>query len=198
MPYVAIILGLGYFRNAWCAILLYHVGIILVISVDGHWDLIADLFHGWRFLPAVGAVVLGGGGGVVLNMLWPWIGLEPVDALESLGLKNGSWLAFAVYFCLVNPCLEEIYWRGHLARESTRPSLEDGVFAGYHLLLLAYFVTWPWALLSCVVLFGAAWLWRRLAQIDRALLLPLISHVVANTSIIVVLHLKSGMPIPFR
>jgi hypothetical protein len=197
VPYIAIIIGLEYCSNAWIAILLYHAGVILIISIDGHWDLIADLLHGWRLLPAVGAILLGGLGGMVLWLIWPWMDLAPVEKLATMGLKGGSWLGFAVYLCLVNPCLEEIYWRGHLARETSRPSLEDGVFAGYHVLVLAHFVAWPWVLLSFAALMGAAWTWRRLAKVDRGLLLPLLSHVVANTGVVVVLHVKSGMPIPF-
>ena len=89
----------------------------------------------------------------------------------------------------MNPVLEEWYWRGVLGSPSRMPTPNDAAFAGYHVLVLAVFVPWPWALAVAVVLVGAAWLWRQLVARHGGLVIPVVTHAVADLSVIVTAEL---------
>ena len=191
IPYLAMILGLHVFQSAWIAFVIYH-GLILV-SLLGSKDRTfwAELICGWDWKLGLGAVVFGLGGGVVLYFLAPMAGvnktmIEPI--ISRLGLQGISWLIFVWYHSLVNPWFEEILWRGKLGSKNSRPVLNDLLFAGYHLLVLVLFLDWIWMALAVVLLTLAGWLWRQMRQRNGGLLLPVISHMAADASIMVVVY----------
>jgi membrane protease YdiL (CAAX protease family) len=71
--------------------------------------------------------------------LWPWLAVPPAinSHLQSIGLTADSWPYFIAYFIIINPWLEEFFWRGFLVNLSRKIVLNDLLFAGYHLLVLA-------------------------------------------------------------
>lgn len=194
IPYLAMILGLHIFQSAWMAFAVYH-GLILVFLLGkkdkGLWK---ELLQGWDGKLGLGAVVFGLGGGVVLYVLSPMAGInkpmtQPI--LSLLGLQGKWWLLFVFYHSLVNPWFEEILWRGKLGNKSARPILNDFLFAGYHLLVLVLFLDWIWMVLAMVLLSLAGWLWRQMRRRHNGLLLPVISHMAADTSIMAVVYFIS-------
>jgi len=60
------------------------------------------------------------------------------------------------------------------------------VFAGYHILVLAWFIKLPWLIIAFIVLTAAAYIWRYTASKLEGLVVPLLSHIAADVSIIAV------------
>lgn len=187
-PYVAVLVGLYGFSSAWAAVLLYQAGTVaFMIGIrDGAWW---RRFRGWNTRWAIVLALFGAAGGLLLHLLWPWLHvaerLRP--ALGELGVSSSGTAAFLLYFALLIPWTEELLWRSYLAGTSRRPNVGDVVFAGYHPLVLRYFLSWPWVVLATLILVLAGWLWRRLAARFDGLLLPVISHVIADVSVVAVL-----------
>ena len=65
-------------------------------------------------------------------------------------------------------------------------SWTDLAFAGYHILVLAWFIKVPWLVIAFIVLTVAAYIWRYIASKLEGLAVPLLSHIVADVSIIAV------------
>ena len=185
LPYIAILVGLCGFRNGWLAFAIYHLGIVLVISVGRRWGLARELARGWKWWLALTGMVFGALGCVFILLFLPHLGLAPglAGKLAGLGLSGFSWTLFVAYHALVNPWLEELYWRGLLGSKAWHPVVEDFAFAGYHILVLAFFVAWPWLMVAFVALAVAGWAWRGMARRSGGLLVPALSHLVADASV---------------
>ncbi len=194
LPYAAVMLGM-FFRSAWGALLGFHAALLIVLLRP------QARKHASRLLaPAPMRVILplacmGLLGGLGLWLVWPFAGLDGVYAqtVYSLGLKDSAWLLFIAYFTLVNPWLEEWFWRGFLADTSRGPSGVDAAFGGYHLFILVLFVSPGWMMTAFIVLLVTAWVWRRASQKDRSLLPAVIAHMLADFSILLVLVVKAGI-----
>lgn len=187
MPYVTVGLGLHIFHNAWAAILGYHAGILLLL-----WR--ADFasrhpFHvtgkPWWLVFAL----LGGLAGLALVFLWPHVFVAPSleGTLVRWGLTSASWPWFIAYGGLVNPWLEELYWRGWLGNDTRSPVGEDAAFAGFHLVVLAPFISIFWLVAVFLILTVTGWLWRQVTRREQSLLPAALCHLVADVSILVVI-----------
>ncbi len=191
IAYVSMVLGLYVFHSAWAAFGFYHGLILVVMLSDKNRSYWHELITGWDWRVGAGAIVFGFGGGVVLYLLAPLAGIDSLmigPVLSRLGLQGGSWLLFVFYHSLVNPWFEEVFWRGRLGCDHKRPVLNDVFFAGYHILVLVLFLDWIWILLAAVILTLAGWLWRQMRQQRQGLLLPVISHMSADASIMAVVY----------
>lgn len=192
IPYLAMLVGLHVLGNAWLSFLIYH-GLVLV-AVGRRSELWRDLIRGGTFKLGAAAVVFGVLGGVVLRLLAPAAGVDAqliTPALQKLGLSGTGWLLFVGYHALINPWFEEILWRGKLGSDAPTPVAGDALFAGYHVLVLMLFLAWIWIALAFVLLVFAAWFWRQLRRRQGGLLLPVLSHLAADASIMGVVYLLS-------
>ena len=191
IPYVAVILGVHVLSSAWASILAYHAGILLVLSISRGWRL-GPAPRSRRSLIALVILIVGAAlVGPVVYGLWPTMrldGLAIESELAGLGLTGAVWAAFIVYYFTVNPVLEEMFWRGALGSESVRPAVNDGWFAGYHLLVLIEFVAAPWVVLGFLGLLATAWFWRQLVREFGGLAIPIVSHAAADASLILAIH----------
>jgi len=186
IPYVAVLVGLYALHSAWAAVLLYHAGIAAVWLAAGRRPGLRSLFAGLRATLAVPLVLGALAVGPLVFFAWPHAALEPEmrALLARFGLSGGSLAAFAVYSALANPALEELFWRGALLDGARRPAPGDALFAGYHALVLALVVEWPFALAAVVALAAAAWLWRLAAIRCGGLAVPCLSHLSADLAVI--------------
>jgi hypothetical protein len=188
IPFAAVATGLFAAHSAWAAILLYHAGILAVLCTGGRRRVFLKAFKGWCTAAGVAGAVTGAFAGIVIYVLWPYIetsngGLRFM--LSRFGLTGSSWIAFAVYYATVHPLLEEMQWRGNDLSRGPGSSWLDAAFAGYHVLVLQYFISPLWIAVSFLVLFLISWLWRTLAGRFDGLAVPLLSHTVADASIII-------------
>jgi membrane protease YdiL (CAAX protease family) len=187
-PYISMIIGLYIFKSAWLAFILYHLFILFSIREEKSFKI---LIKGWDNKIGFGAIIFGLLGGIVLYLLAPYaeINSEVLQpALKDLGLYGIWWLLFVIYHFLVNPWFEEIFWRKKLGNNSTKLVTNDFLFAGYHVLVLALLLEWLWILVAFIILVIAAWLWRQLATRYKGLLLPVLSHMAADASIMLIVY----------
>jgi hypothetical protein len=191
LPYAVVALGLYGLRQGLLAIALYDLGMAAWLLAVRRRGRPLALTRG-KVEPGVllGLLGLGAAAGPLLHLLWPVLSLDPGwEALRAdAGLIGWRWSAFLLLFAVPNPVLEELVWRGSLGGDRRGPDASDLAFGLYHVLVLCYFVAWPWALLTGVALALAAWVWRRVAGASGGLLVPTLSHLAASLSLAFVLQ----------
>lgn len=190
VPYIAVGVGLLAARSAWAALLGYHLGILALLTLSGEWRIagrfrMQNPLHAW-----IGAAIgLLAGAGVFV--LWPFANVSPDlhPTLLAWGLNLRTWPPFILYFALVNPWLEELYWRGWLGDASRLPALSDFFYSGYHLIVVFPFVGWFWLAFIFLMLAFVGWMLRQAARRGRSLLAPSLLHLTADASILFVIFL---------
>jgi membrane protease YdiL (CAAX protease family) len=108
--------------------------------------------------------------------------------LAEFQLKGLSWILFMPYFCLLHPVLEEMFWRGSPIGKPGDKNYRDILFGGYHVLVLAYFIKSEWVIISFFILAFVSWMWRVISYKTDGLLIAFLSHVLADSSIIIALN----------
>lgn len=190
IPYITIGIGLLVLHNAWIAILSYHLGIVIVLLVENQKPSIKQLFQCRNYAITVAAMVLGAVGGILLYLLWPVLAI-PGDLeiyLHNAGLNSITWPFFLAYFVLINPWLEEYYWRSYLNSPSKRLVLNDLWFSGYHILVLAGNIGATWLFPVFAVLLLGAWFWRQANRWNQGILASVVSHIAADLSVMTVIY----------
>jgi len=195
-PSVAVLLGLYGLHSAWAAVLLYHFGIVafaLVLrrrrSSDPTDETIPLSELGRRTLRwMLPVTIMCALSGVAFYLLWDWI-VQPGVSLSSWlgerGMSGWSWWLFVPYFGLLHPVLEELHWSRLVAGLPSQVGLFDALFAGYHLLVLASLVRWPWLLLIFVILVCSSVFWRQMYRSRETRFVPLLTHGAADLSIVI-------------
>jgi len=190
IPYITIGIGLLIFHNAWLAILGYHTGMVAVLLLSKTGITIKRAFQGNKYWIPLITALAGANGGILLYILWPLLSV-PDDInlyIRSIGLNERTWPVFLAYFTLINPLIEEYYWRGYLASAAKRIVLNDLLFSGYHLIVLAGQMETIWLF---VVFFGltvGAWFWRQMNRLNGGLLASAVSHITADITVILTIY----------
>ncbi len=190
VPYLAVMLGLLLFHNAWVAILTYHAGMTAVMLLSKLVVPLKRIIRSTNHNLLIFSVVIGASGGILLYLLWPLLSV-PSDIsayMQSIGLTAATWPYFIVYYVIVTPFLEEYYWRGCLGSSATRPVLNDFLFAGYHLIVLSGKMGTLWLAVVFLVLSTAAWYWRQISRITGGLLAATLSHMAADIAVILAIY----------
>ncbi len=188
IPYAAVVAGMYLLHSGWAAILLYHLGMLILLACDRRRSWAPLLKQGWRLGWGLTAMTLCLLSGPIVYTLWPLLEVPDIalrDNLAFFGLQGNSWLLFILYFSTAHPILEEIYWRGYLRDDSPGLSPLDPLFAGYHLLVLSFFIRVTWLPLPLAVLTAAGWCWRYLNHKLNGLAVPALSHLAADTAIMI-------------
>jgi len=139
LPYITVGVGLVALRNAWVAILSYHLCMVIILFFARTKIPFTQIHARSNYKILIVVSILGGAGGLLLYLFWPLLAI-PKDIsiyLQNIGLTSSIWPYFLVYFILVNPWLEEYYWRGYLGSNSQNITLNDLLFSGYHIIVLA-------------------------------------------------------------
>ncbi|HKY54050.1 MAG TPA: CPBP family glutamic-type intramembrane protease, partial [Anaerolineales bacterium] len=161
LVYLAVIIGLFWFRDAWSALLGFHLSIIVSLFYAKPNLPVAVLFKSTNAKWIILSILLCGSSGVSLYFLWPLFGVanDISEQTISLGLNPHNWLFFITYFALVNPFIEEYFWRGYLGDATRNFYISDAIYAGYHVLILigrAHLIS----IMFCMaVLTFTGWLW---------------------------------------
>lgn len=190
VPYLTVSIGLLIFHSAWLAMLSYHAGMVVILSLSKTGFSSKRAFKCNNFwIPLITALV-GAGGGILLYILWPLFAVpDEINAyLRSIGLSEGSWTAFLVYFILINPWLEEYYWRGYLGTDARGITLNDLLFSGYHLIVLAGYIEAVWLVVLFLGLVIGAWFWRQMNRLNGGLLASTASHIAADITVILTIY----------
>jgi len=193
LPYLAVGLGMFWFRNAWAALLGFHLAIILSLLIAGSSVPLRTLFQSTNFRWVLLSLAFSGSGGLILYLFWSSLGItsDLSGHVGSLGLNSSNWIAFIAYFSLVNPFIEEYFWRGYLGSPAKGPYLSDFIYAGFHALILVGNVPAGSIVFSLIVLVLAGWFWRQVARQDNGLLAPVLGHMAVDFTILVVVYRMS-------
>lgn len=183
-PYVAVVVFWCGLSTAWPAVLAYHAQILFWARKS---DRRAHLRGRMRArdvalsLPAALA-------GPLVYMLLPFMTRTDLSAwLAGHGLSRASLLIMIPYFGLVHPVLEQVHW----APLRRRTPLAHLCFAGYHAFVLYSLLTPAWLILCVAVLTLASLLWARLTDRSNSLAMPVLSHILADTGIILAACLRA-------
>lgn len=191
IPYIAILFGLFVFKNAFIAISFYYVGIMIFSSTTGGSRFIKSIFSGWDIRIAVFAVIMGGLSGVIVYSMWNVSALESIilkDVFAEYGLKGIRIYFFAALAIVVNPAIEEVFWRGLLGVKDRRINWLDAAFAGYHVPALLLVIKPLMAIPSFITLCGAGWGLRFIKNNLGGLLVPYLAHLAADMSIVAAIY----------
>lgn len=186
LPYLAVAIGLLWVHHAFLTLLGFHVAILFSLILARSPIPITILFKSQNIRWVVLNILLCGSSGISLYFLWPYLGLVsnlPAH-IESLGLTRDTWPLFITYFTLVNPLIEEYFWRGYLGSPTRWLHPSDFLYAGFHGLILMEKVQTGAVLYSLGVLVLAGWFWRQLAHADEGLLAPMLGHMAADFAIL--------------
>ncbi|MFC1900973.1 type II CAAX prenyl endopeptidase Rce1 family protein [Chloroflexota bacterium] len=193
IPYITIGIGLLVFHNAWLAILSYHAGMVAVLLLSKTGITPKQAFKGNRYWIILISALVGAGGGILLYVLWPLLSV-PDDInlyIISIGLNEHTWPVFLAYFVLINPFIEEYYWRGYLSASTRWITLNDLLFSGYHLVVLAGQMEIIWLIAVFFSLAIGAWFWRQMNRLNGGLLASTVSHITADIAVILTIYFIS-------
>lgn len=192
LAYLAVGMGVFHFHSAWAALIGFHIAIVSSLLVARPNIPLKILVRNHRFQWILLSVAMCGSSGLTLYLLWNYFGFAPDlrAQVRSLGLNRTSWIPFIAYFALVNPWIEEYFWRGYLGSHTTNPSVSDFLYAGFHGLILINKVQIGSIVFGLTALVLAGWFWRQIARVDGGLLAPALGHMAADLAILSVLYLQ--------
>ena len=193
LPYLAVWAGLFYFKNAWFTLIGFHIAILLALSAARPNIPINILFKSKYPKWIIASVLLCGGSGLALYFLWDVFDVAndlPLQ-LRSIGLTSSSWPVFIAYFALVNPFVEEYFWRAYLGSAAKGFHIGDLVYAGYHGLILINKVHPASIFLALACLAFIGWVWRQMVRKDGGLLAPVLGHMAADFTILLTIYFKT-------
>jgi len=190
LAYLAVALGLLWFHSARGALLGFHVAIIVSLLIAGPNIPISLLLKSRDIKWIILSILLCGSSGVTLYLLWDYFGFasDLSQQVESLGLNASNWHAFMAYFVLVNPFVEEYFWRGYLGSKTKFLHGSDFLYAGFHALILIGKMPIHSIIFALSVLVMAGWLWRQMARADHGLLASVLGHMAADFTILMAVY----------
>ena len=193
LPYLAVGLGLFWVHSGWIALLGFHLGILISLFLAKPDLPINILFKSNDFRWVILSILLCGSSGVSFYLFRDSFGIvsDLSAQLESSGLTRASWPLFIAYFVLVNPFVEEYFWRGYLGSRTKSLFPSDFAYAGFHGMILMGKMYTSAVLYSLTVLVLAGWFWRQIAREDGGLLAPVLGHMAADLSLLLAVYLIS-------
>jgi hypothetical protein len=186
VPYITVSIGLLVFNNAWLAILSYHACMVAIVLLSKPGISLKQVIRCNKYWIVLVTALVGASGGILLYVLWPLLSVpDDINSyLRGIGLNEQTWPLFLAYFIVVNPWIEEYYWRGYLASANRGIAVNDLMFSGYHLIVLAGHTGAIWLLVVFVGLTGGAWFWRQMNRLNGGLLSSVIYHITADVTVI--------------
>jgi hypothetical protein len=190
LPYLAVAIGLFWIRHGFLALVGFHVAIVLAVWLGRSQVPLNILLKSKDIRWVLASTLLCGSSGVSLYYLWPYLDfVSDLSAqIERYRLTSATWPFFIAYFTLVNPLVEEYYWRGFLGSTTRNLYPSDFLYAGFHALILWGKVEPAWMFYCLAVLVLAGWFWRQLARVDGGLLAPVLGHMAADFTILMAIY----------
>lgn len=169
----------------------FHGAILLVLLIARPNIPINILFKARHFKWILRIAVLCAASGFAVYYLYPFFGTaEDLRVqLDAIGLNDSTWPWLIAYFSLVNPFIEEYFWRAYLGSDTKNFYVGDLIYAGYHGLVLmgkAHLIM-IFVALGCLTFVG--WLWRQIYRQNEGLLIPVLGHMLADFSVMMAVYL---------
>lgn len=194
LPYLALWLGLFFYKSAWLTLVGFHITILFTLFLFRPNIPINILLKSRDPKRILISILFCAASGIGLYLLWNSFGVakDLSEQLQSIGLNASSWFAFIAYFSLFNPFIEEYFWRGFLGSNSRKPVISDLTYAAYHALVLWGRLN-PFAILfAVIILTSAGWIWRQIVREDEGLLAAVLGHMAADFSILLTIYLRTS------
>lgn len=190
LAYLAVAVGLLWFHSAWGALLAFHLAIIASLLLAKPRIPIHILFKSNNIKWIMASILICGSSGITLYFLWAYFGFtdDLSRQVESLGLNALTWPAFITYFALVNPFIEEYFWRGYLGNPTKGLTIYDFIYAGFHALIVINKMRPGSIVYGLVLLTLAGWFWRQIARKDHGLLAAVLGHMMADFTILMAVY----------
>ena len=109
--------------------------------------------------------------------------------MAQLGLTSSILPAFLTYFSLVNPFLEEYFWRAFHGNDMKGFYIGDLLYAGYHGIVLINHVPVLVTVFAVACLTFIGWFWRQVKREDHGQLAPVLGHMAADFSVMMAAYL---------
>ncbi len=192
LAYLAVGVGIFLFHSAWGALAGFHAAVLLLLLIARPNIPIAVLLKSTKIKWILLSILLCGSSGVGLYYLWGIFGFadDLSSQVQALGLTSSTWIPFIAYFTLVNPFVEEYFWRGYLGSDTKMPHVSDFVYSGFHALVLVGKVQTGSVVFGLSMLALAGWFWRQVAREDRGLLASVLGHMAADFTILLAVYLR--------
>ncbi len=194
LPYLAVWAGFFIFSNAWATLIGFHLAILLTLAWLRPTLRIDALFKTTKPKYVLLSVFVCFAGGFGLYLLWDMFAIakDLPEQLARLDLNSSTWAGFIAYFSLINPFVEEYFWRAVLGNTAKQLYIGDLVYAGYHVMVVWDKVPAYSILIMLAVLVFAGWFWRQIYQRDGGLLAPVLGHMVADFTILMTIYRMAG------
>lgn len=182
--------GLNFFHSAWAAILLYHgvlVGSLMLRRESGVRSVVRGYSTVYSFVLILGVAGLGWAFLEFIHRLDP-AGTYTLRQLARSGLSVSSLPLLTLYIVLINPVLEELYWRGNYA--AACGGIYDGLFALLHLPAFCFFgkFTPVQLLIPLAMVFLGGCLLRLVAGRLGGLASVVIGHAAADLAVLAAIY----------
>lgn len=210
VPWICIGFGLHHFHSIFWSFFLYH-GVCLLPAIiynQKHWRKHLDM-PTWRELGILAAAAVAFS--LCTFYTYSFFGDYLVDrglALLSMyerGFHMSWFIPLSIYFCTINPAMEELFWRGVVLNElcdNNEPIISvpgiwtNVAFACWHFLIIRLFVSPPFVPIAVIIVFSVglymSWLYRR----RNSLILPALYHaIVFDLAVAIILGMVLYMPI---
>lgn len=186
LVYLVVGVGMFFFHSAWGTLLAFHATIIVSLLIARPGIPVSVLFKSKSVKWIILNILLCGSSGLFILFLGDLFGLTEnlAEQVQVLGLNASTWPLFIAYFSLVNPFIEEYFWRGYLGSKTKSLHSSDFLYAGFHALILVNTVQMVSVIFGVSVLVVAGWFWRQVAREDDGLLAPVLGHMAADFAIL--------------
>lgn len=188
IPYIFISIGLFVLSDALFAVGGYFATMFTVILLQKNKNIKEKVFSGWLWREGFLFSLVSSLAGVSLFVIWPFLQKNGVDAAQQLidfNLESWRFVIFGVYLIFFNPIFEEIFWREILHTNTKADYVVDLLFAGYHIMVLPFFLNILGCSLAFIALIFASVMWRWMNQKYKGLSMPILTHFFADTGIII-------------
>ncbi len=193
LAYLAVGVGIFVFHGAWSALVGFHAAILFSLLIAKPNLPVKTLLTGTKIKWILLSILLCGSSGVILYFQWDRFGFasDLPAQIESLGLNSSTWIPFIAYFALVNPFVEEYFWRGYLGSNTKSLHISDLLYSGFHAMILIGKVQTGSILFGLSMLVLAGWFWRQIRREDHGLLPAALGHMAADFTILMAVYLKA-------